>query len=169
MVSEIQSARRCFAMSITELRSAAHALPRRDKFLLAQQLLAELAEEEAVSPIEHPIFSPLEAHAAAAVLSRVLEEEKARTAWMGCSFSLPGSQPRSTWNHSDSHAADRPFTSQTARRGQRPSRSNQPFAVSLRLPFLRQRTHRLRRPRMTTEPTILTTATASRRAHSCGV
>lgn len=66
-------------MSITELRSAAHALPRRDKFLLVQELLAELAEGEAARPIEYPVFSPLDAYAAAAVLSRVLEEEKART------------------------------------------------------------------------------------------
>jgi hypothetical protein len=68
-------ATRCFAMSITELRSTAHALPRRDKFLLVQELLSELAEEEAVEPIEYPVFSPLEAYDAAAILSRLLEEE----------------------------------------------------------------------------------------------
>ena len=66
-------------MSITELRSAARDLPRRDKFLLVRELLAELAEEEAIRPIEYPIHSPLDAHAAVATLFRVLEEEKART------------------------------------------------------------------------------------------
>jgi hypothetical protein len=67
-------------MSLTELRAAAHVLPRRDKFLLVQELLAELAEEETIEPVEYPIFSPLEAHDAAAILSRLLQEEKARTA-----------------------------------------------------------------------------------------
>ena len=62
-------------MSITAL----HALPRSDKFLLVQELLAELAEEEAIRPVEYPIYSPLDAHAAVATLFRVLEEEKART------------------------------------------------------------------------------------------
>ena len=66
-------------MSITELRSALHALPRSDKFLLVQELLAELAQEETVKPIEYPIWSPYDAHEAAAVLSRVLEAEKAKT------------------------------------------------------------------------------------------
>ena len=67
-------------MSITELRSAAKTLPRQDKFLLVQELLAELAEEEAIKPIEYPIYTPLDAHSAVATLFRVLEEEKARTA-----------------------------------------------------------------------------------------
>lgn len=64
-------------MSLTELRSAVRALPRRDKFLLVQELIAELALEESVAAIEYPIWSPYDAHAAAAVLLQVLEQEKA--------------------------------------------------------------------------------------------
>ena len=66
-------------MSITALRSALHALPRSDKFLLVQELLAELAQEESTRPVEFPIWSPYDAHEAAAVLFGVLEAEKAKT------------------------------------------------------------------------------------------
>lgn len=65
-------------MSLTELRPAVRALPRRDKFLLVQELIAELAGEEGIAPIEYPVWSPYEAHAAAATLLQLLEQEKAR-------------------------------------------------------------------------------------------
>ncbi len=64
-------------MSLTELRPALQALPRRDKFLLVQELLAELAHDERVTAIEYPVWSPYEAHDAAATLLQLLEQEKA--------------------------------------------------------------------------------------------
>ncbi|HEY7327309.1 MAG TPA: hypothetical protein VH592_06715 [Gemmataceae bacterium] len=64
-------------MSLTELRPAVKALPRRDKFLLMQELLAELAQEEGVAVIEYPVWSPYDAHDAAAALLELLEKEKA--------------------------------------------------------------------------------------------
>ena len=64
-------------MSLTELRTAARALPRSDKFLLAQELLAELAQEERCIPIEYPVWSPHDAHDAAVTLLQLLEQDKA--------------------------------------------------------------------------------------------
>lgn len=64
-------------MSLTELRPVLRALPRHDKFLLAQELLAELAQEEGVQAIEYPVWSPYDAHDAAAILLQLLEREKA--------------------------------------------------------------------------------------------
>lgn len=64
-------------MSLSELRPAVQALPRRDKFLLVQELISELAQEEGVPAIEFPIWSPYEAHDAAATLLQLLEQEKA--------------------------------------------------------------------------------------------
>ena len=64
-------------MSLTELRPAVRALPRRDKFLLVQELIAELAQEEGVTLIEYPGWSPYDAHDAAATLQQLLEQEKA--------------------------------------------------------------------------------------------
>ncbi len=55
-------------MSLTELRPVVRALPWREKFLLVQELIAELAQEEGISTIEYPIWSPYDAHAAAATL-----------------------------------------------------------------------------------------------------
>jgi hypothetical protein len=66
-------------MSLTDLRPVVQALPRRDKFLLVQELIAELAQEESVTAIEYPIWSPYYAHAAAATLQQLLEQEKAST------------------------------------------------------------------------------------------
>jgi hypothetical protein len=60
-----------------ELRPAVRALPRRDKFLLLQELIAQLAQEEGVTEIEYPVWSPSDAHAAAATLLQLLEQEKA--------------------------------------------------------------------------------------------
>jgi hypothetical protein len=64
-------------MSLTEIRPAVQALPRRDKFLLIQELIAELAYEENVVPIEYPVWSPYDSHAAAATLLELLAREKA--------------------------------------------------------------------------------------------
>jgi hypothetical protein len=64
-------------MSLTELRPAVRALPRRDKYLLVQELIAELAQEEGIPPGEYPIWSPYDAHDAAATLLQLLEREKA--------------------------------------------------------------------------------------------
>jgi hypothetical protein len=66
-------------MSLTELRPAVRALPAGDKFLLVQELIAELAHEEGVPPIEYPVWSPYGAHDAAAALLKLLEQEKAST------------------------------------------------------------------------------------------
>jgi hypothetical protein len=54
------------AMSFAELQLSVRALPRRDKFRLVQGLIAELAQEETVPEIEYPVWSPYDAHAAAA-------------------------------------------------------------------------------------------------------
>ena len=64
-------------MSLTELRPAVRALARRDKFLLVQVLIADLAQEEGTSPIEYPVWSPYDAHQAAATLLQLLEQDKA--------------------------------------------------------------------------------------------
>jgi hypothetical protein len=42
-----------------------------------QELIAELAQEENIPPIEYPIWSPYDAHGAAATLLQLLEQEKA--------------------------------------------------------------------------------------------
>ena len=64
-------------MSLTELRSAVRPLSRNDKFLLVQELIAELAQEESIAPIEYAVWSPYEAHDATATLLQLLEREKA--------------------------------------------------------------------------------------------
>jgi hypothetical protein len=66
-------------MSLTELRPAVRALPRRDKFLLVQELIAELAQEEGATATEYPVWSPYDAHQAAATLLQLLEQDKAST------------------------------------------------------------------------------------------
>ena len=55
-------------MSLADLRPSLRALPRRDKFLLVQELIAELAQEEGVTEIEYLVWSPYDAHDAAATL-----------------------------------------------------------------------------------------------------
>lgn len=67
-------------MSLTELLPSVHALPRGDKFRLMQELIAELAREEdgaarQATPIEFPVWSPHDAHPAAATLLKLLEED----------------------------------------------------------------------------------------------
>lgn len=64
-------------MTLSELRPAVRALPRRDKFLLVQELITELGREEGIAAGDYPIWSPYDAHAAAATLLRLLEQEKA--------------------------------------------------------------------------------------------
>lgn len=57
-----------------------HALPRRDKFRLVQELITELAQEEGITEGEYPIWSPYEAHEAAATLLQLLKENEAKAA-----------------------------------------------------------------------------------------
>jgi len=66
-------------MSLTELRPAVRALPRRDKFLLVQELIAELAQEEGGTAVDYPVWFPYDAHAAAATLLQLRQQEKAST------------------------------------------------------------------------------------------
>ena len=64
-------------MSLMELLPSVQALPRREKFRLMQELLTELAQEEEIIPAgEYPLWSPIEAYDAAAVLMKMLEQEK---------------------------------------------------------------------------------------------
>jgi hypothetical protein len=65
-------------MSLTELLPSIHALPRAEKFQLAQQLLADLAHEEGQLAGEYAIWSPYDAHEAAGALLQLLEEDKAK-------------------------------------------------------------------------------------------
>lgn len=67
-------------MSLTELLPSVHALPRPDKFRLMQELIVELAHEEGLAPGEYPVWSPYDAHEAAATLMQLLERDKAGTA-----------------------------------------------------------------------------------------
>jgi hypothetical protein len=70
-------------MQLTELLPVIHALPRADKLRLMQVLAAEIANEEAVtlpSPdVAHAIWTPYDAHDAAATLLRVLSEDQPPT------------------------------------------------------------------------------------------
>ena len=66
-------------MSLAELMPSVQALPRGEKFRLVQELIAELAQEgeggtEAVA--EYPVWSPHDAHEAAAVLLQLLEQDR---------------------------------------------------------------------------------------------
>lgn len=67
-------------MSLSELLPSIHALPRRDKFRLVQELIAELAQEEGLAEGEYPVWSPYDAHEAAATLLQLLEQDKAEAA-----------------------------------------------------------------------------------------
>jgi hypothetical protein len=68
-------------MSLNELLPTVEELPRADKLRLMQWLAAQLAKEEGVpllSPdVEYPVWSPYDAHQAAATLAAFLEQEKA--------------------------------------------------------------------------------------------
>lgn len=65
-------------MSLVELLPALHELPRADKFRAVQYLTSELAREESgnlVPGAEYPVWSPFEAHEAAATLNGYLREQ----------------------------------------------------------------------------------------------
>ena len=68
-------------MSLSELLPTVQELPRVDKLRLMQWLAARLAKEEGVpllsSEVEYSVWSPYDAHEAAATLAAFLEEEKA--------------------------------------------------------------------------------------------
>nr|WP_309695641.1 hypothetical protein [Armatimonas sp.] len=71
------------SMSLTELRPALHALPRQEKFMLVQELLAELAQHEDLTKAglvlenAYHLWTPSENHEAAASLLKLLEKDKA--------------------------------------------------------------------------------------------
>jgi len=60
-------------MSLAELLPSIQALPRQEKFTLVQELIAELAREEAMAKGEYLIWSPYEAHEAAATLLQLID------------------------------------------------------------------------------------------------
>lgn len=64
-------------MNLAELLPALSELPRPDKFRVVQFLTADLAQEEAkLAPgAEFPVWSPFEAHDAAATLTQYLREQ----------------------------------------------------------------------------------------------
>ena len=64
-------------MKLAELLPARHELPRADKFRAVQFLTAELAHGEGSLPpgAEYPVWSPYEAHEAAATLTQYLREQ----------------------------------------------------------------------------------------------
>jgi len=67
-------------MSLSELIPSLQALPRAEKWRLIQLLVADLAREENVIPIEggrlYPVWSPHDAFEAAGVLLKALDEEE---------------------------------------------------------------------------------------------
>lgn len=64
-------------MKLAELLPALHELPRADKFRAVQFLTTELAQTESeLSPgAEYPVWSPYEAHDAAATLTQYLRDQ----------------------------------------------------------------------------------------------
>ena len=72
-----------FPMSLTELRPSIQALPRLEKLQLAQELLAEFTQQEALQKAgvvleqEYPIWTPTENVEAEITLQKLLEEDKA--------------------------------------------------------------------------------------------
>jgi hypothetical protein len=67
-------------MTLTELMPSVHALPRSDKFRLMQELIAELAQEEALTAGEYSVWSPHDAYPAAETLMQLLDQEVVTTA-----------------------------------------------------------------------------------------
>jgi hypothetical protein len=65
--------------NLSEMLPKLHALPRPEKWRLVQLMVADLAREEELSPIEtggaYPIWSPHDAFDAANAMLKVLEEE----------------------------------------------------------------------------------------------
>jgi len=68
-------------MSLNQLLPSVQALPHAEKLQLLQWLAVQLANEEGLpllSPdAEYPVWSPYDAHEAAATLHAFLEQEKA--------------------------------------------------------------------------------------------
>ena len=64
-------------MKLAELLPALHELPRADKFRAVQFLTAELAQGEGslLPGAEYAVWSPYEAHDAAATLTQYLREQ----------------------------------------------------------------------------------------------
>ena len=64
-------------MELIQLLPALHELPRADKFRVVQFLTAELAQGEGglLSGAEYPVWSPYEAHDAAATLTQYVREQ----------------------------------------------------------------------------------------------
>ncbi len=67
-------------MSLAELMPIVQSLSRGEKYRLVQELLAELAQEEGLAAGEYAVWSPYEAHEAAATLLQLLEQDKAEAA-----------------------------------------------------------------------------------------
>jgi hypothetical protein len=67
------------SMNLSEMLPQLHALPRPEKWRLVQLMVADLAREEEVSPIEaggaYAVWSPYDAFDAANAMLKVLEEE----------------------------------------------------------------------------------------------
>jgi hypothetical protein len=74
-------------MSVSEMLPAIRALPRPDKFWLAQMLLADLAKEEGTLSLEaelvagssHPIWSQYDAYDAVPILMQALENARKKS------------------------------------------------------------------------------------------
>ncbi len=64
-------------MSQAELLPVVRALPRSEKYQPMHELIADLAESEWIADGDYPIWSPYEAHEAAATLVQILENEAA--------------------------------------------------------------------------------------------
>jgi len=64
-------------VQLADLLPALHELPRADKFRVVQFLTAELAQSDAglLPGAEYPVWSPYEAHDAAAALTQYLREQ----------------------------------------------------------------------------------------------
>jgi hypothetical protein len=69
-------------MSLAELLPAAHALTSEEKRSLIQAMAEDLAKDDPLtffeSGVEFPIWTPYDCYQAAAVLERMLEEQKGK-------------------------------------------------------------------------------------------
>jgi hypothetical protein len=69
-------------MSLTELLPHLHSLPRNEKLRAIQLLAEDLAREEPANLLEpgqsYPVWSPWDAHEAAALLLKLLEAEEGK-------------------------------------------------------------------------------------------
>ena len=66
-------------MPVSELLPRLQELPRRDKLMLVQYLVSELAREEGIEPLEssasYAVWTPLDAYGAADSLAKLLAED----------------------------------------------------------------------------------------------